>query len=568
MTEAYIFDAVRTPRGKGKKDGSLHQATPVWLLRTLLQALQQRNRLDTALVDDVILGCVTPVGEQGADIARTAVLDAGWAESVAGVTLSRFCASGLEAVNMATAKIASGMEDMVVAGGVEIDEPLGDGQRRRRLDHGPAHQQRAGLRAAGHQRRPDRHAGRLRPRRPRRLRRRARTSAPRKPRPRAASSRSIVAGAGHQRHDAARPRRDHPPRHLDRIAVQAQPVVRDDGCDGLRRHRAATSTRRSRKSTTCTTPAIPPASSTAPRCCCWAARRPARKAGLKPRARVRMCAVIGSEPTIMLTGPTPGLPQGAGQAGMTPADIDLWEINEAFATVPMKTARDLGVVAGAGQRQRRRDRDGPSAGRHRRHHPRHRARRAGAHAARPPRWPRCASAPAWASPPSSNAFREDHDMTQANTLTFEIDANGIGLVTFDQPGRAMNVLNADADAEPFAAHRRAAGAGRRPSRAWSSPRARPTSSSAPTSTSSTQIQSAERGLRAGRRPEGAAAPAGDHAASRWWRRSTAPRSAAAWSWRWPATPASRSTTPSSSSACPRSSWACCRAAAARSACRA
>ena len=99
MIEAYIYDAVRTPRGKGKKDGSLHQATPVWLLRTLLQALQQRNQLDTSLVDDVVLGCVTPV--------------------VAGVALSRFCASGLEAINLATAKIMSGMEDMVVAGGVE-----------------------------------------------------------------------------------------------------------------------------------------------------------------------------------------------------------------------------------------------------------------------------------------------------------------------------------------------------------------------------------------------------------------------------------------------------------------
>ena len=119
MIEAYIYDAVRTPRGKGKKDGSLHQATPVWLLRTLLQALQQRHHLDTSLVDDVVLGCVTPVGEQGADIARTAVLDAGWSETVAGVTLSRFCASGLEAVNLAAAKIMSGMEDMVVAGGVE-----------------------------------------------------------------------------------------------------------------------------------------------------------------------------------------------------------------------------------------------------------------------------------------------------------------------------------------------------------------------------------------------------------------------------------------------------------------
>src|SRR5512139_45286 len=119
MSEAYIYDHVRTPRGKGKKDGSLHQATPVWLLRTLLKALQSRHALDTSLVDDVVLGCVTPVGEQGADIARTAVLDADWAQTVAGVTQSRFCASGLESVNLAAAKVKSDWEDLVVAGGVE-----------------------------------------------------------------------------------------------------------------------------------------------------------------------------------------------------------------------------------------------------------------------------------------------------------------------------------------------------------------------------------------------------------------------------------------------------------------
>ncbi|MDP3224450.1 MAG: acetyl-CoA C-acyltransferase, partial [Rubrivivax sp.] len=119
MGLAYIYDHVRTPRGKGKKDGSLHQASPVWLLRTLLQALQQRLLLDTALVDDVVLGCVTPVGEQGADLARTAVLDAEWSQTVAGVTQSRFCASGLESVNLAAAKVASGFEDLVVGGGVE-----------------------------------------------------------------------------------------------------------------------------------------------------------------------------------------------------------------------------------------------------------------------------------------------------------------------------------------------------------------------------------------------------------------------------------------------------------------
>ena len=101
MTDAFIYDAVRTPRGKGRKDGSLHEVTPVRLAVTALAAIRDRNKLDTHLVDDVVLGCVTPVGEQGADIARTAVLDAGWAESVAGVTQSRFCASGLESVNLA-----------------------------------------------------------------------------------------------------------------------------------------------------------------------------------------------------------------------------------------------------------------------------------------------------------------------------------------------------------------------------------------------------------------------------------------------------------------------------------
>ena len=104
MTEAYIYDAVRTPRGKGKKDGSLHEITGLSLATQVLEALRDRNGLDTSKVDDVILGCVSPVGEQGADIARTAVLSAGWAQSVAGVQINRFCASGLEAVNMAAAQ--------------------------------------------------------------------------------------------------------------------------------------------------------------------------------------------------------------------------------------------------------------------------------------------------------------------------------------------------------------------------------------------------------------------------------------------------------------------------------
>ena len=119
MTDALIFDAIRTPRGKGKKDGSLYSVKPVDLIVGLMKELQQRHQLDTAQVEDVVLGCVTPVGDQGADIAKTAALVADWHESVAGVQLNRFCASGLEAVNLAAMKVRSGWEDLIVAGGVE-----------------------------------------------------------------------------------------------------------------------------------------------------------------------------------------------------------------------------------------------------------------------------------------------------------------------------------------------------------------------------------------------------------------------------------------------------------------
>jgi acetyl-CoA C-acetyltransferase len=118
-TDAFIYDAIRTPRGKGKKDGSLHTVKPVSLVVGLMKALEERNNLDTSKVEDVVLGCVTPVGEQGADIAKTAALAAGWDEKVSGLQINRFCASGLEAVNMAAMKVASGWEDLIVAGGVE-----------------------------------------------------------------------------------------------------------------------------------------------------------------------------------------------------------------------------------------------------------------------------------------------------------------------------------------------------------------------------------------------------------------------------------------------------------------
>ncbi|HEY5636682.1 MAG TPA: beta-ketoacyl synthase N-terminal-like domain-containing protein, partial [Burkholderiales bacterium] len=119
MAEAMIYDALRTPRGTGKKDGSLHEVKPITLLSGLMRELQGRHDFDTAKVDDVVMGCVTPVGDQGACIAKTAALAAGWDWQASGMQLNRFCASGLEAVNIAAQKVRSGWEDLVVAGGVE-----------------------------------------------------------------------------------------------------------------------------------------------------------------------------------------------------------------------------------------------------------------------------------------------------------------------------------------------------------------------------------------------------------------------------------------------------------------
>ena len=154
MADAYIFDHVRTPRGKGKKDGSLHEATPVQLASQMLRALPSRNAgLDTKQVEDVILGCVTPVGEQGANIARTAVLMSGYDESVPGVQVNRFCASALEAVNMAAAKVMSGQTPMAVAGGVEAMSRVPMGVRRRRLGGRSGRSHPHLFRTARHQRR-------------------------------------------------------------------------------------------------------------------------------------------------------------------------------------------------------------------------------------------------------------------------------------------------------------------------------------------------------------------------------------------------------------------------------
>ena len=341
MTEAYIYDAVRTPRGKGKKDGRLHQATPVWLLRTLLQALQARNRLDTALVDDLVLGCVTPVGEQGADIARTAVLDAGWAQTVAGVTQSRFCASGLESVNLATAKIMSGMEDMVVAGGVESMSrwPMGsDGGAwvmDPRVNSGTAfipqgisadliatlesfgRQDLDAFAAESHRRAAQAQAeGRF-----------ARSIVPVK---------DINGMVMLDRDETVRPGTS--VESLAKLNPSFE-MMGSMGFDATALDKYTTIEKIHHHHHAGNSSGIVDGAALM----LLGSKAAGDTAGLKPRAKVRMCSVIGSEPTIMLTGPTPAVRKALAKARMAVSDIDLWEVNEAFATVPMKTARDLGV---------------------------------------------------------------------------------------------------------------------------------------------------------------------------------------------------------------------------------
>jgi acetyl-CoA C-acetyltransferase len=340
MFDAYLFHHCRTPRGKGKPEGALHAATPIWLVRTLLRALRERTALDTGLVDDVILGCVTPIGEQGGDIARIAVLDAGWAESVAGLTQSRFCASGLESVNLAAAKVASGFERLVVAGGVEsmsrvpmgsdggawlhderVIEAIGfvpqgisadliatlEGLSRTELDGWAArsHQRAAAARAAG------RFAPALVP-----VHDEAGALL-------LAEDETIRPQTTAETLAALNPSFVKLGARFDAMALRTYPQA----AAIEHRHHAGNSS------------GIVDGAALV----LVGSRAGGEAAGLKPRARIRSAAVTGSEPTLMLTGTTPACRKALEQAGMQPGDIDLWEINEAFAAVPLKTARDLGL---------------------------------------------------------------------------------------------------------------------------------------------------------------------------------------------------------------------------------
>jgi acetyl-CoA C-acetyltransferase len=342
-TEALVFDAIRTPRGKGKSNGSLHSTKPVDLVVGLMHEMLVRNeRLDPNRVDDVVLGCVTPVGDQGADIAKTAAIKAGLPDTVAGVQLNRFCASGLEAVNIAAQKVASGWEDLVFAGGVESMSrvPMG-------MDGG---------------------AWAMDPE----------TNYDTSFIPQGVSADLIATVEGFSRDD------------VDAYAVRSQERAAAAQADGrfkgsvvpvvdLNDHVVLDHDEFIRPGTTVETLGnLKPSfqvmgemggfDAVALQKYHWIEKiehvhtpgnssgivdgasllaigneQVGEELGLTPRARILATAVSGADPTIMLTGPAPASRKALQKAGIGVEDLDLVEINEAFAAVVLRFVKDMGL---------------------------------------------------------------------------------------------------------------------------------------------------------------------------------------------------------------------------------
>lgn len=341
MTEAYIFDAVRTPRGKGKKDGALYSVKPVQLIAGLLNALQTRNDLDTSQVDDIVLGCVTPVGDQGADIAKTAAMVADWDVSVAGVQLNRFCASGLEAVNTGAMKVRSGFEDLVVVGGVESMSrvPMGSDGGAWVMDpetnihtnfvpQGIGADLIATLEGFS---RSDVDAFALRSQQ-----KAARASAD------AAFAKSLVPvtdqnGIVLLDHDEFI-RGDSTLGGLGKLKPSFE-MMGQMGFDSTALRVYSHVERIEHVHTPGNSSGIVDGAALM----LIGSAAKGKELGLKPRARIVVTAVTSTDPTIMLTGPAPATRKALAKAGLSIDDIDLFEVNEAFASVVMKFMKDMGV---------------------------------------------------------------------------------------------------------------------------------------------------------------------------------------------------------------------------------
>ena len=343
MAEAMVFDAIRTPRGRGKSSGSLYEVKPISLLTGVLRELQERHKLDTSQVDDVVIGCVTPVGEQGSCIAKTAALAAGWDYRASGVQLNRFCASGLEAVNMAAQKVRSGWEDLVVAGGVESMSrvPLGTDRGAWACDPQTAfdtafipqgisadliatledfsredvdsYALRSQKRAAD-----AREAGRFK--------------------------KSVVPvqdGIGDvilDHDEFIRPQTT-----MDALAALKTSFDKMGamGYDAVAIQRYPQVERIKHVHTPGNSSGIVDGAAAV----LIGSEKKGKELGLTPRARIVSVALSGADPTIMLTGPMPAARKALAKAGLKLSQIDLFEVNEAFAVVPMKFMKEMKVDA-------------------------------------------------------------------------------------------------------------------------------------------------------------------------------------------------------------------------------
>lgn len=341
MPEAFIYDAIRTPRGKGKKDGRLHEVKPVNLLAGLLTELQRRNDLDTAAVDDVVMGVVSPVGEQGSVLPKVAALKAGWDWRCAGVQLNRFCASGLEAVNMAAMKVKSGWEDLVVAGGVEsmsrvpigsdggawaqdpetnsatlfVPQGIGadliatlNGFSRADVDAFALESQKraAAARAAGYF---DRSVVPVKDKMGLTILDQDEFIKPGTTMEGLAGLKPAFEQLGAMGFDAVALQRYPQVERIHHVhhAGNSSGIV--DGAAAL----------------------------------LIGSEAAGKTHGFTPRARIVSVALSGADPTIMLTGPMPAARKALAKAGMSIDQIDLFEVNEAFAAVPMKFMQEMGV---------------------------------------------------------------------------------------------------------------------------------------------------------------------------------------------------------------------------------
>ena len=341
MTEAFVFDAIRTPRGKGKKDGSLHEVKPINLLAGVLTELQRRNDFDTAQVDDVVMGVVSPVGEQGSVIAKVAALKAGWDFRCSGVQLNRFCASGLEAVNMAAQKVRSGWEDLVVAGGVESMSrvPIGSDSGAWACDPETNSQTAFVPQGIGADliatiegfTRDDVDAFAMESQK------------------RAARAREGGYFAG-----SVVPVKD----FLDQTILDHDEFIKPHttmqglaalkpafdamgamGFDQVALTRYPQVERIHHVHHAGNSSGIVDGAAAV----LIGSEAAGRIHGLTPRARIVAAALSGADPTIMLTGPMPAARKALAKAGMTIDQIDLFEVNEAFAAVPMRFMKEMGV---------------------------------------------------------------------------------------------------------------------------------------------------------------------------------------------------------------------------------